>query len=90
MVYVLCIPGAKYLRAEGKTVRERGCKTLHALSLPLPPHSPASWTATCVFVTVNEARRYLATSINKMSPLLLFVQLYHRPTLWLVRNVIVH
>jgi hypothetical protein len=31
-----------------------------ALSLPLPPRISAAWPPTCIFVTVNGARRYLA------------------------------
>jgi hypothetical protein len=38
-------------------------KTPYALSLPLSPRISAGRPPTCVFVTVNEARRYLATSI---------------------------
>jgi hypothetical protein len=44
--------------------RARGSKTPCALSLPLPPHTSAGSPLTCVFVTVNEARRYLATSAD--------------------------
>jgi hypothetical protein len=52
------------VRGEGKLERTRSSKTPHALSLPLPPRTLASWPPTCVFVTVNEARRYLTTSIT--------------------------
>jgi hypothetical protein len=50
------------LRGEGKMEDARGSKTPYALSFPLPPRTSAGWPPTCVFVTVNEARRYLATS----------------------------
>jgi hypothetical protein len=52
---------------EGKMERARGSKTLYALSLgslPLPPYTLVGWPPTCVFVMVNEAQRYLATSID--------------------------
>jgi hypothetical protein len=39
-----------------------GGMTPYALLLPHPPRSSAGWPPTCVFVTVNEVRRYLATS----------------------------
>jgi hypothetical protein len=44
--------------------RASGSKTRHALSLPFPPRTSAGWPTTCVFATVNEARRYLATSVS--------------------------
>jgi hypothetical protein len=44
--------------------RARGGMTSYALSLPLPPRTSAEWSPTCASVTVNEARRYLTTSIN--------------------------
>jgi hypothetical protein len=40
-----------------------GEQTPYALSLPLPPRTAAGWPTTCVFLTVNGARRYLAASI---------------------------
>jgi hypothetical protein len=48
-----------------------GSKTPYALSLgglPLPLRTSAGWPPTCVFVTFGEARRYLATSINRKTP----------------------
>jgi hypothetical protein len=48
---------------KGRWKRRGGSKTPYALSLPLTPRTSAGWPLTCVFVTVNEARRYLATSI---------------------------
>jgi hypothetical protein len=48
---------------EGKMERARGSNTPYALSFPLPLRTSAGWPTMCVFVTVNEARRYLATSI---------------------------
>jgi hypothetical protein len=54
------------VRGEGKMERSRGSKTSYALSLPLLPRTSAGWPTMCVFVTVSEARRYLATSIIKV------------------------
>jgi hypothetical protein len=58
-------------REDGKG--KKGSKTPYALPIPLPSRTSTGWPATCVFVTVNEARRYLATSIrlavsNKSEP----------------------
>jgi hypothetical protein len=41
----------------------KGGKTPYALSFPLHSRISAGWPPMCVFVTVNEARRNLATSI---------------------------
>jgi hypothetical protein len=49
-----------YCRVLGKT---RNILYTAGLSLPLPPRTSAGWSPTCVFVAVNEARRYLATNI---------------------------
>jgi hypothetical protein len=49
------------VRGGGKMEMTRGDKTPYALSLPLPPRSSAGWPP-CVFVKVNKAWRYLATS----------------------------
>jgi hypothetical protein len=46
--------------------RVRGINTRYALSLPLRPRTSAGWPPTCVSVTVNEARRYLATSDTRL------------------------
>jgi hypothetical protein len=35
-----------------------------ALSLPFCPRTSTGWPPTCLFVTANDARRYLAASIN--------------------------
>jgi hypothetical protein len=40
--------------------RARRGKTSYAISLSLSPLTSAGWQPTCVFVTVNLARRYLA------------------------------
>jgi hypothetical protein len=53
------------VRGEGKMERAGGSKTPYALSLPLAPTS-AGWPQNCVFVAVNEARRYLATRIRAL------------------------
>lgn len=60
----------KYLRTgatlqeevKGRWKGEGGTKTPYALSFPLPPLTSAGWPSTYVFVTVNQALRYLATS----------------------------
>jgi hypothetical protein len=36
---------------------------------PLPPRTSAGWPPTCVYVTVNKARRYLATIIRLDEPI---------------------
>jgi hypothetical protein len=51
------------VRGEGKMERARGSKTPYMLLLLLPPHISVGWPPMCVFVTVNVAQRYLATSI---------------------------
>jgi hypothetical protein len=63
----ICKPSFVTVRGKGKMERVRGgggSKTSCALSLPLPPRTSAGWPTTYVFGTVNEARRYLATSIT--------------------------
>lgn len=56
------------VRGEGKMEIAWGSKTPSALSLPLPsPPRLAGRPLTCVFVTVNGARRYLAESIPMMT-----------------------
>jgi hypothetical protein len=51
------------VREEGKMERARGSKMPYALLLPFPPHTSAGWSPICLFVTINEAQRYLATGI---------------------------
>jgi hypothetical protein len=51
------------VRGKGKMDSSSGEQDAFALSLPLPPRTSAGWPATCVFVTVNEARRYLAAGL---------------------------
>jgi hypothetical protein len=51
------------VRGEGKMEgarREQGA----VFVIPFPLHISAGWSPTCVLVTVNEAQRYLATSIQ--------------------------
>jgi hypothetical protein len=50
------------VRGERKMERTRGEQDAFAQSLSFPHRTSAVWPPTCVFVTVNEARRYLATS----------------------------
>jgi hypothetical protein len=61
------------VRGVGMMDRARGEQDFFALSLPLPPRTSFGWPQTCVFVTVNEARRYLATSKINFLLLLLVV-----------------
>jgi hypothetical protein len=51
-------------------------KTHHVLSLPLSPRISSGCSRTCVFATVNAARRYLATSIPSNKPCPLLANLY--------------
>jgi hypothetical protein len=51
-----------------REVREgKGGYTSYKLSLPLPPRFTAGWPTMCVFVTVSEAHRYLATTIQRLT-----------------------
>jgi hypothetical protein len=52
------------VRGVGRWKGQGGAKTPYALWLPLPPRTSTGWPPTCVFVTVNEARIYLAISIG--------------------------
>jgi hypothetical protein len=63
----ICERALSYIRVEGTMVRAvgGGGKTPNALSLHLPLRTSACWPTTCVFVTVKEARIYLAESIDK-------------------------
>lgn len=58
--------GLRYItaRKEGNLERVRGCKTSYVLSLPLPPRTSPGRIPTRVFVQVNEAQRYIVTSIH--------------------------
>jgi hypothetical protein len=62
-------------REDGKG--KGGSKKPHALPPSLPPGTTAGWPPNCIFVTVNEARRYLATSIfNTSAHCLVWVSLF--------------
>jgi hypothetical protein len=71
---------------EGKMERARGEQdAIFAVASLLLPRTSSAWPLTCVFVTVNEAQRYLATSLIRW---LLCAPFQHKGTLSL--NQVVH
>jgi hypothetical protein len=65
---IFASPGYVTVRKEGnvervETARGGGSKTPSALSPSFRPRTTGGWPPTCVFVKINEARRYLVTSI---------------------------
>jgi hypothetical protein len=63
----ICEPAIQQSTKGGKIERSTGGGTPFSLSLPLPPRTMNGRRTTSVFVTVTEARRYLATSTNGTS-----------------------
>jgi hypothetical protein len=67
----ICEPGLRHSkRGKGRWKGQVGSKT-H----PLHPRNAPGWPPTCVFVTVNEARRYLAASTEDTIDLHWFINL---------------